>query len=359
MLGIRTYHPKNIMRRVWSLATVALDWWFCELAGLVPRSVRERVAARTRPVVIRTASNEMYLDWMNNGPIVTATEGDEHFPSAVSARIRDMGCVLLLPPSAVLRRTLELPIAAEAEIVAAASFLIHQVTPFRLEQVHYSCTFLARDRIRKTVRFELTVVPTKEISSWAAKLHANNLSASAIRIEGNNRTLPLASPIGAAQGSARRCSWYREPWKVALTAAVVLLVAGPLATTERVHARAESLRQEASDAESAGRQAAALQNEVNRLSNIENFLPRRLAGPSPLDVLAELAKLLPDDAWLFDVSLAPGEIRVAGFSATMPSVLEGLQAAHCFGAPELLGPVVNGSGRDRFEIKMNVIRSAP
>ena len=356
MLGIRMHHSMDIVRRVWSPASVALNWWVRELAGLVPTSVRERIAASNRPVVIRIASNEIYLDWMKNGSIVPIAKDDQHLPPAVLARIRNMGCVLLLPASTVLRRTLELPIAAEAEIVAAASFLVHQVTPFRVEQVHYSCTLLARDRSRKTVHFELTVVPTKEVSLWAAKLRKNELSASAIRIEGNDRTLPLASPIGAAQGVARRCSWHREPWKVVLTAAVVLLVAGPLAIAERVHARAESLRHEVSSAENAGRQAAALQDEVNRLSNVENFLPRHLAGPSPLDVLAELAKLLPDDAWLFNVSLAAGEIRAAGFSATMPKVLESLQSARCFDAPELLGPVVHGSGRDQFEIKMNVVR---
>ena len=359
MLGIRMHHPTNIVWRVWSPASVALNWWVRELAGLVPTSVRKRIEARNRPVVVRVASNEIYLDWMNNGPIVPTAEGDQHLPPAISARIRDRGCGLLLPASAALRRTLELPSAAEAEIVAAASFLVHQVTPFRVEQVHYSCTSLTCDRARKTVRFELTVVPAEKVSSWAARLRSNELSASAIRIEGDDRTLPLASPIGAAQGSARRSSWYREPWKLALTAAVVLLVVGPLAIAEQVHARAESLRHEVSDAENAGRQAAALRDEVNRLSNVENFLPRRLAGPPPLDVLAELATLLPDDAWLFDVSLASGEIRATGFSASMPTVLKSLQAARCFDAPELLGPVVHGSGRDRFEIKMNVVRPAP
>lgn len=359
MLGIKGHRLANVVWRVWSPASMAFNWWFHQLAGLVPTSVCKRIVGRTRPVVIRIASNEMYLDGADNGLTAPAVEGGQQFPPALSARIRDMGCVLLLPASAVLRRTLELPIAAESEIVAAAAFLIHQVTPFTLEQVHYSCTPFARDRARKTIRFELIVVPAKMVSSWAAKLRKNDLSASAIRIEGDDRTLPLASPIGAAQGCARRSSWYRKPWKPTLAAAVVLLVAGPFVIAEQVHARAESLRLEVAEAENAGRQTTALRDEVNTLSNVANFLPRRLAGPSPLDVLAELAKRLPDDAWLFDVSLASGEIRAAGFSATVPTVLKSLQAACCFDAPELLGTVVHGSGRDRFEVKMKIVRPAP
>lgn len=359
MFGIGVDRFASGVRRVWSPASMACNWWLRELAGLVPAPVRERIAGSTRPVVIRVVTNEAYLDGVDNEPTALAEGCDQPLPPVVSARVRDMGCVLLLPASVVLRRTLELPIAAESEIVTAASFLVHQVTPFTLEQVHYSCTVLARDQVRKIVRFELAVVPARMVSSWAARLRESGLSASAVRIEADDRTLPITPPFGAAQGSVRRSSWYREPWRLALSAAAVLLVAGPLVITEQVHARAESLRREVSQTDNAGRRLAALRDEVNTLSNMRSFLPRRLAGPSPLDVLAELAKLLPDDAWLFDVSLASGEIRAAGYSATVPAALESLQAAQRFGAPELLGPVVHGSGRDRFEVRMKIARPAP
>ena len=358
MLAMNVQRLADVARRAWSPASMAFGWWSRELAGLVPGPVREWVAGMARPVVIRVASNEIHLDGVDDAPTALAAEGDQQLPPAISARIRDMGCVLLLPASAVLQRTLELPIAAEAEIVAAAAFLVHHITPFTLEQVHYSCTPVARDRARRMVSVEMTVVPIKVVASWAGRLRKNELSASAIRIEGDGRTLLLASPIGAVRGAARRRSWYREPWKLALAAAMALLVGVPFLVAEQVHAEAESLRLEVAEAENAGRQTVALRDEVDALSKAANFLPRRLTGPSPLDVLAELTKLLPDDAWLFDVSLAAGEVRAAGFSATVPAVLESLQSARCFDAPELLGPVVHGSGRDRFEIKMKIVRSA-
>ncbi len=358
MLGMNVQRLADVARRVWSPASMAFDWWSRELTGLVPGPVHEWVAGRTRPVVIHVASNEIHLDGVGNAPTALAAGGDQQLPPAISARIKDMGCVLLLPASAVLRRTLELPIAAESEIVAAAAFLVHHVTPFTLEQVYYSCTPVARDRARRIISVEMTVVPIKVVASWAGKLRKNELSVSAIRIEGDGRTLPLASPIGTVPGAARRRSWYREPWKRTLAAAMALLVGVPFLVAKQMHAEAESLRLEVAEAKNASRQIIALRDEVDALSNAATFLPRRLTRPSPLDVLAELTRLLPDDAWFFDVSLTAGEVRAAGFSATVPTVLESLQAARCFDAPELLGPVVHGSGRDSFEIKMKIVRPA-
>lgn len=351
-------HLATIVQRGWSPASTAFVWWRRELAEVVPRPVREWIVGRDRQVVICVASNEVYLDGVDKAAIPIVWEKDRKFSPAVSARIESVGCLFLLPASVILRRTLELPLAAEADIVTAAAFFIPQVTPFTLEQVYYSCRPLERDRVRGVVRFEMIVLPARVVSAWVSTLVVHGLSVSAIRIEGEDRIMPLAFPIGPARGAARRSSWQREPWKLTLAISAILLAIVPPLIVKQVHANAEALRIEAAEVKIAGQKTALLQAEVDALSNAANFLPRHLAGPSPIDILAELTTLLPDDTWLFSLSLSAGEVRVAGFSAAVPKALQSLQAAHSFGAPELLGSVVHGAGQDRFEIKMKVARPA-
>ena len=153
------------------------------------------------------------------------------------------------------------------------------------------------------------------------------------------------------------CAPHRlEAWKPVLAAGLALMVAGPVAVAYWTHLRAEDLAAQVQAASGTGRRAASLRSEVDARMAAAAFLPARLHGPRAVEVLAALTDALPDDTWLFGLELRRGEAVLAGFSPNVPAVLQRLQSATLFEAPELASPVVHGvsNGRDRFELRLRL-----
>ena len=342
--------------RTLSFAYRALTWWARELVAIVPPRLRDWLDSDDLHPVLRIDLNDERTHEPFD-PAITVDGFDiVNLSPALRARIERLGCILMLPKSRVLRQTLELPLAAADEVVAASSFLIEGITPFARDQVRYSCIIIEKNRRRQVVKVEITVVPDVFVDACLKQLKARKLSVSGFRVVGDKRDLSLTPSAHKLQGSTHRASCFSRPWKLTIATAVILLTAGTPLIVAQVHGQAAVLNAKVSAAEKAGQNGSALRAEVEALTAVSDFIPDQISGPYAIEVLAELTELLPDDTWLFNVDMTPSEVRIAGLSATIPTVLERLRNGRAFGAPELLGSVVHGSERERFEIGLHIMR---
>jgi len=352
----------GLVREAGNGAAAALTWWLGELHALVPGRLRDALAGDGHDLQVRVHANVVHIE-SGQGPDAAwdlPRAGDGDLPADLQARLRGgAGAVLLLPAAAVLRRAVELPLAASSELHSATSFLVERFSPFRLEQACHTARLLARDKARKLVRAEMAVVPRQMLEELLAALSARGIPLSAVGIEGDTGKPPL--DFLPRRRVRSRFHWQaREAWRPVFVAGLALMVAGPLAVAYRTHAEANGLAAEAAQFAGVGGRAAALRTEVEARAAAEAFMAARQRRPKAIEIVDALTRTLPDDTWVFRMDLRPGQVVLAGLSSDVPALLERLTVVP-FAAPELTSPVAHGlaGGKSRFEVRVQLRAPEP
>ncbi|MER8615172.1 PilN domain-containing protein [Mesorhizobium sp. M0199] len=101
---------------------------------------------------------------------------------------------------------------------------------------------------------------------------------------------------------------------------------------------------------------SSLQKRQATLEQIEKIRNEKRTSASLVRVWAELTHLLPDTAWLTDLSSKGGDLTITGFSTSAAELIEPLDASPLFAAPEFAAPVVKIPGQDgeRFTITARI-----
>jgi hypothetical protein len=94
------------------------------------------------------------------------------------------------------------------------------------------------------------------------------------------------------------------------------------------------------------------QAQAQRLERRKDFLQRQRQGVQPGAILAELARLLPDDAWLNSLEYGKDEWRLRGFASRANELIPALDSSRLLSAAQFRSPIVQapGGGADRFDI---------
>jgi general secretion pathway protein L len=315
-------------------------WWLDELIAMVPERVLSLLQDQGERVVAR----------LESGGLVVLDGDGTKVPRPSSGITR---AILLLPPSLVLRRVLELPIIAGPDLAAAISFEIDRQTPFQAESVQHRFRVLGSSATAKRLRVELAVVPQGIIEQALVLAGAAGLTADAIRLEGD-RTAPQFDFMPADRRPSS--SWRSEPWKPLAVAALLALLLGPSAIAAWTAREAAALDAELATKRDAGRRNEALRAELDSLLAAERFLPERQALPKAITTLETLSKTVPSDSWIYLYDWTPKEVQLQGIGAHVPSLIEALESQKSLDAPTLRAPVQQGKPGegDRFDLALGL-----
>ncbi|WP_292538341.1 PilN domain-containing protein [Mesorhizobium sp.] len=101
---------------------------------------------------------------------------------------------------------------------------------------------------------------------------------------------------------------------------------------------------------------SSLQKRQIGIEQVEGIRNEKTTSASLVRVWAELTHLLPDTAWLTDLSSKGGELTITGFSTSAAELIGPLDASPLFSAPEFAAPVVKVPGQDgkRFTITAKI-----
>lgn len=101
---------------------------------------------------------------------------------------------------------------------------------------------------------------------------------------------------------------------------------------------------------------SSLQKRQTAIEQVERIRHEKKTSASLVRVWAELTHLLPDTAWLTDLSAKGGDLTIAGFSTSAAEMIEPLDESPLFSAPEFGAPVVRVPGQDgeRFTITAKI-----
>lgn len=130
-----------------------LAWWGRELRACLPERWRRLLAAEDALLVLEVDGAELTAARRREQAMVEVArlplaEGDAlgaQLEAALGEQGRELRRVLLLPPSAVLRRVLTLPAAALDNLRTVLGFELDRQTPFKPEQVNFDSRVLPHE----------------------------------------------------------------------------------------------------------------------------------------------------------------------------------------------------------------------
>lgn len=259
-------------------------------------------------------------------------------------------CKICLAQDRFILRKLTRHALTASQLASAAELDLETQTPFSRDQVHVlpialadrsSCYAIVKDSILQPVLDAIT---------------ANRCGVSQIDFETNT------GPVRLANHAKVLVPQFRERWQKrldVLCAASLLVCAG--ATAVHAYARNQTaisalqleIEKLTSDAKAARQ---ALDARAKSLAQV-NALRKSIEDSEPVaGVWEELARVLPDSAYLTDFSLKGGQVSIAGFGVDAAGIVVALEQSPMFSQAAFTGPVTKAPGMDgeRFEARFVV-----
>jgi general secretion pathway protein L len=345
------------------LASRFFAWWLGELASCVPRPLRGALRRRRAILAIVLGEDEACFSLRKGesrrelGSVLLrlSSSGDirRAFASVVrGVSLRGVGIVVELPAERVLRRVVDLPLAAAENLREVLSFEMDRHTPFRAQEVAFDFRVLGADSAAKRMAVDLAVAPLALVQQAAAVLASFGLAADRIAIAGqagDPTTLNLLLPTAHAEAGSfgRKLSLALGATAVALAIAAACL---PLYQEKQLLAAYEA---QLAETRAASAEADKLKRQVAAALERARFLvDRRLSTPTAVALLKELTDRLPDDTWLVDLRLEGNRLSLAGFSPSAASLIALLDASPMISETRFESPVIADPrvGRERFSL---------
>lgn len=344
-----------------------LTWWGRELAALVPVRVRDWFMERREEVRAGIEGGELVLT-----PPAPATplrialvpEAAAARPLVAQALVRDEeppAVVLALPGARVLRRTLELPMAAEENLRQVLGFELDRQTPFRAEQVYFDCRVQRRDLAARQLVAEFALVPRAAVDAELATLEAAGVPLEAMDgVDAAGERLGF-NLLPRERRAPRARFWLKV--NLALAALALLLLGAVMAQSVANRERALAALEARTDkAQVEARSVAALRNTLKQAIDGASFLTeRKSARPPTIDVMLDLTRRLPADTWLQRFSVNADQVQLQGQSREAAALITLLQQSPYLEGPALQGAITPDArtGKEQFLIQAKLRNPPP
>ncbi|WP_119681587.1 PilN domain-containing protein [Indioceanicola profundi] len=348
-------------------AKVAAAWWLSELAGLVPDRLRSLPRQGGR-LVLRLGTNG--ADLLVEGGRESKLAGHITFQEANRASVcklvvqlnpeRECAAHLQLPASSALRTTIQLPIAAETNLQEVIDFEMDRQTPFRPEQVYTASKIVNRDPTNHILTVELTLVLRSLADAAIQRVATMGITPKRIEIartKGQGADQLEVPSIADRSGKARDRLTLVLGGLAAILAMTALTI--PIREAKRAAAAAErefaEVRATAEAVADVSQKLEALRVEAGYLVRLKN------AKPMASDILLEITRLIPDDAWLTELEIASDEIRVSGYARSASGLVGTLEGSSLFRETAFRAPVMldTKAERERFSLSARIDGAAP
>ncbi len=357
----------RLPERVWASArgrlVEFLSWWRDELRTAADDWALQRLVRAGGRGLAQIENGELVL--VRVLPDGKQTLGSVLAPQEVSALPASLRQLLqgrrnlpaeldvILPAEAVLTRELNLPAAVGRNFRQAAAYQLERLMPLRAELVYHDCAVVAHDEAR--LRLALSVARRELVDGVAG-----------VALDAGVRRVGLLGPAGVGQARFSRrsmapeaSSYARLDRRLAAAAAVLAL---SLTTVLGVQYHLENRRLAAQVADLKLRATAAekLRDELDVRMVRMRFLADHFARPGAGEVLAELTRLIPQDAWLFQFQSEGSRISIAGYGSDASAVTAALGGSVLLKDAALRSAVKSpGGDGERFDLALLLKEATP
>lgn len=344
-----------------------LSWWIAELRGLIPGRVAAAGGATSDVIVLQIDARELVVTRNGGEGVRELARLDAGQPPASPAASdsflpeggRDAADIVLrLPIDRVVRRQIELPLGAEADLRRIIGFEIERQTPFQADQAYFDYRVLGRDRGRGRLAVELVAAARQSVDDAIALASAHGLDPDIVDVQGLDQPgLPALNlmPRSNGEGVGRRRSTLRLVFAAAAATAIVVAIIVPLNRLDRAIERA---KQEMATARQEAAAVDDIRGELDQITQESQFMTdkRRQALPAIL-VLDEVTRVLPIDSWLFEMHVNGKEVRLVGFSTGASNLIRLMEESPRFERARFRSPLMNNqnNGFEQFDLSVDVV----
>ncbi len=328
-------------------------WWGAELAGLLPAGLQRRLVAAP-PVLLAAPTAEGFrFDRLEHGRLQALARPTPGLPAW-----------LVLPHAALLVKRLDWPLLPAADLRRSLALDLDRQTPFAAEAVRFDVAVVARDAAGGRLTLDLAVTPERWVAPLVAELEAQHGVRVARVVGGGPAAAPARFGFAATEpprprgGLAALLPRLRRT-RLLLVCLVLGLVNLALwsGAEER---RLEALDQAVQEARTRANSTANLRRQVAERRGFIDQLTGGAQGAALLAVLAELTRLLPDDAWLDSFEVRGDSVHLVGHATSAAALVGPLERSALFTEALFRSPVVpdRASGSERFELTLTLRRPA-
>ncbi len=109
-------------------------------------------------------------------------------------------------------------------------------------------------------------------------------------------------------------------------------------------------------ARSAAMASVEVQDRILALQQRSAVLLQAKAGPSAVELIEELTRLLPDGTWLHRLDIRGGEVQFQGFSDTASALIGVVESSPMFREARFGSPITRDvrSGKERFHVSVKL-----
>lgn len=334
-------------------------WWLAELRGLIPPSLtRDRRKHRQR-LVLTLRGAQVALSKRVGGQEHRLGAAALDAPAQIEAlramlrraQARKRGVALRLGPTEGLRRMLDLPLAARDDLGELLRLEMDRLSPFAADQVQFAYRLVASDPTNRRIQVELQMAPKRVIDQALAVAERFEVVPDSVELAdaGADPEAVLNLLPQEPQGTVRMSLLDRV-----LVGLSALVVAAAIAVTlHQQRSAAEDLDRQVAAAKGPAEESLALLERLDEIRAQVRFLTERKSKASlAVEVLDELTRLVPDQAYVVQLTLRGNEVELHGFAQNAARLIRLLDRSALFRAPHFLSPVIqdSGQGAERFHI---------
>ena len=343
-------------------------WWLHELSGLLLPGWRSALSNRKRRLVITLSDTEAQLLYGRGGTLHELgslplqgekTKGARQLsPDNLAPYLsRAHEVVLRLPRSGMLRRQVELPLAALENLREVIAIEMDRHTPFNAEEVYFDYRLLSKDTANKRLIVDLVVVTRTLTDRVLDRLKSWNIDPDRLDVEGGKSDDGARFNLLPSLDRARR--WRGQKLTVAAAIAVCALLT--IAVYLPVQQKQDRLAQFESQLAIAKAEAAdtkELSGKIEKLLKRSQFVVRQKHQRPPFaELLTEVTIVVPDDTWIIQLSWRGDRLTLAGYSASPSSLIALLEESEMLSEVQFNSPVTVDQriGLERFNLSAKVL----
>jgi len=303
-------------------------WWIGQLAGIVPSGLSNTLERRRmRPVLVfegqeavlwqpalargRPAMKRAATIPLTGDPATVASAGRSALLPSIRGKYGGVrgagggpGVIVALSPRDVLRKSVRLPAAVEENLRQVLAYDLDRHTPFKPDELYFDAVVVGRDAVRNEIVVDLASARRTAIDP--AIKHAGAWGATVLAVVPDEPAQAASSQLNLLPPEVRPLQTGWQRWQIGLPLALllVLAVAAILIPLWQKRESAIALNALADQARSQAAVSEALRQDLDAKAGDYNAaLMRKYAFPSPVQVIDDVARLLPDDTWLTQFEL--------------------------------------------------------
>ena len=350
------------------------QWWFSELAFLIPVKYLPFIKKQTQPTLVLQycqSSIGVYHKHLNGcdriGAIYLKGDEVETIDSALNSWLQETGVhlqpVLSIPANRVVRKEIVLPKVAVDNLDNVLVYELDRHTPFKSDQAYYDYVFDNKSASQGMVNVSIYAVAKSFINKLLDIVEPFGLEQPEIMIAAN---MEAADPF-SGKARIRMCHDESSDSRVSgnklQTALSVVLccltVAALFIPLIKMDATVGELRDRLNTARKEVEEINKTRSDINSYVQKLHSLKEEKSGASNVvDVLLELTSVLPDDTWLENVALKDGGVTMQGQSASATELIRLLESSAIFSKAKFESPVTQlpGGLAERFNIRAEINR---